>query len=37
VELRQIAAERALMNELGLQMADAAPQPQPIQPEEVDA
>ena len=35
VELRQIAAERALMNELGLQMADAAPQP--IQPEEVDA
>ena len=37
VELRQIAAERALMSELGLQMADAAPQPQPMQPDEVDA
>jgi capsid protein len=35
VELRQIAAERALMGELGLQMADAAPQP--MQPEDAAA
>ena len=37
VELRQIAAERALMRELGLDMPAAAPGMQPMQPEEVDA
>ena len=31
VELRQIAAERALMRELDLTIADAAPQPAPMQ------
>ena len=38
VEIRQIAAERALMRELDLVLPDAVPQqPQPLDPQEADA